>query len=203
MLEQIAKTIVPITNLFLAIGLFYFACSNFISGLAKLKCKVISEPKQLLVDRNEDDIPDPYWQHKYRLLPLLVITNPTSKPITIYDFVLNDEHHFNLHSQTSEEYKVTLSSNKATKNGYTTFSNQNVRSVVYSLSKDKYIQPVFTLGPYESISGTLMFHYDTSLPTLNKLQVKTSRKDFEFEIKVAQELTSVVNSGYVPPQEFE
>ncbi|TWW13938.1 hypothetical protein LABALGNA3A7_01820 [Dellaglioa algida] len=198
--NTIVKYLIPITNFLLALFAFYFTFSKFRNEKANITLRYTNIIRETLVDRESDSLPDVYWQDKYRLIVPIVITNNSSKPISIYSFFINNTYEFNMYTKVGGDYTTTTKTNISKSKGITHISNSPVNQTKDFLDHKNTLIPVFTLDAYGSRAGVLMFHYDSSLRKDNKLIVKTSRKDFTFDIGIEKWITSVIQTDYERPQ---
>ncbi len=194
--------LIPITNFLLALVAFRFTLFRFKEEKPNLTLKFIEDKtfSELIPDRNDTDSPDPLWQYKYRFIPTVLITNNSSKPLTIYEFSINNEIFFNNNHQIhGSKYMITLQTNRYTDDDGIEFINDDsVIEIGFLINDQELLTPVITLAPHSSLYGNLIFSYDESLPANSLLCVKTSRKDFHFELKVLKRFESVF--PYQKPQ---
>ncbi|EMF0097275.1 hypothetical protein OUS07_002725, partial [Enterococcus hirae] len=156
---------------------------------------------ECLVDRDSNDTPDKYQHTKYRLFPNVVLTNNSSRPITLIDFQLNNEEAYTLFTEYGNSYTTTYQTNKTELgNGVIAFTTDNEEAITYVLNKKHMINPPITLAPYESATGILFFHYNQSLVGTNKLNIRTSRGIKTVPLTVCKTYVSKLKNNYAPPE---
>ncbi|MFW3538013.1 hypothetical protein [Vagococcus fluvialis] len=118
------------------------------------------------------------------LLIEVIITNKSSLPISILEFYTKDfpSNSFTSYSDTKESFRITERPNS-----------------VVSIGEDypiKYLQPEFTIQPYTSERGYLLFWTGTEnevfqTPSEIDLNVSTSRKKFNFKVRIPSTYKSI------------
>ncbi len=121
---------------------------------------------------------------KSALLIELIITNKSSLPISVLEFYTKDftSNAFTSYSETKDSFVVTTSESSSVRIGND-----------YPI---KYLQPEFTIQPYTSERGYILFWSgleDETFVTPKKitLGIKTSRKSFKFPIKIPASFKSI------------
>lgn len=120
----------------------------------------------------------------------VIITNDSSLPISILEFHIKGAHPFQSYTYTNENYKVSPKSG-----GPIHFSSPN--------SPLNYLQPEFTLEPYTSKRGHILFWmYDKESlqPGTHRMVVVTSRKKFTHKIKISDTFESAEENLYKEPE---
>lgn len=201
-LETLIKYAIPISNFLIALIAFSFTSATFFRTRAKLKIHFLeNENIQYLIDREKEKLPDYYWDSKYRLFPKVAISNNSSHPITIYEFVLNNKYSFDIDTEFGSDYSVTLKSNiENIAEGVIGYTSDDILTLNIPLSNTTVLKPVITLKPYETCVGYLFFWYDNQLPFKNKITIKTSRRYFSKTLKVSGLQKSVTRCYYKPPR---
>lgn len=118
------------------------------------------------------------------LLIEVIVTNKSSLPISILEFSTKDftSNPFTSYSYTKDFFVVTTDSQT---------------KVVFGTSESplKFIQPEFTLNPYTSERGYIMFWsgFEEEFNTPKEITLKTitSRKTFKFKINIPSSLESI------------
>lgn len=115
------------------------------------------------------------------LLIEVILTNKSSLPISILEFIIDDFPTFDLYSYTDDYFEVTWKDNS-----------------VVELGKDfpiKYLKPEFTIEPYTSERGYIFFwsgiERDLDINEKILLTVKTSRREFRKKVKVSGKYDSI------------
>lgn len=201
-LGGIKDFLLPITSLVFSSFAFYISMSERKAKKFNLKVDSFSPCEEWVVDRDSDDKPDHYFQNKYRILEAVLITNNSSLPVTITKFsIVGIKDELTPFTKLGKDYSVTIES-PTTKlpSGVITYSG---RSLKLNADLDSF-PPVpipFTLGPYESITTTLIFRYDNSLSGKNiEIKVHTSRGVKSINRLVSKSYTSQLMTDYSPPQ---
>lgn len=195
-IEFIKNNLLPISTLVVSLVTFYITLRNHLETRASLKLIQVNKEKatQLLEpDRLDNSSPDVYWDSKYRVLSEVIITNNSSKPISIIEFTLNDEFTYNSYTKPGNEYQVTIRPNKQHKNGITFFGS----SLIHAFEvKKNVIVPISTIPPHTSIRGILFFNIGNDKSKINigenTLKLHTSRKVFVFKLKILEEYYSLL-----------
>lgn len=119
------------------------------------------------------------------LLIEVIITNQSSLPISILEFSTKDfaSNAFCSYSYTQDGFKISTS-----KNNTVTFGSKN--------SPLKFIKPEFTLNPYTSNRGYIMFWSGLENKEFNSSQditliTTTSRKEFKNKIRLSDTYESI------------
>lgn len=192
MTQRLITSFIPLISLIFSTFAFVFTLKNEREKRFKLRINFFnSEPlSEWIVDRTEDTVPDGYWQDNYRLILPVVITNESSLPVTVINFKLNNQHIFAIDSDIENTYKVTQN------------NKSHLRRVFKVSEKDKLLQPVFTIGPFEAVVGYVVFHYNKSQLGNNTLTINTSRGPTEVKFKLHSVLESKLKTDYEPPHEY-
>lgn len=193
----IASNILPISSFATSIATFLITYLNYREGKATLEVTQIGRAKSSILikpDRPDRKNPDVYWDSEYRVLSEVIITNKSSKPISIIEFKLNDNFIFNGYTKPGECYKVTT---KPTKYKSTpSISIEGVEECATFPISDNWLKPVLTIPPHTSTRGYLFFNIksDTSDVRIGKndLTIITSRKDFKAELEIFEKCNSVL-----------
>lgn len=168
-----------------------------------LDVKIVDETiPEWEVDRTSNESPDKYWQQKYRLFVTVVITNNSSRPVTINMFSLNNKYKFGIYTEIGEYYKVTLKNGWTTKtlsNGAKMYAGGQEKFQGLNVDNETVLHPIFTIAPYELASGLLFFTFNESLVGENTIKIHTSRGDKEFPITIDKQLVSKLETDYSPP----
>ena len=120
----------------------------------------------------------------------VIITNDSSLPISILEFQIEGAHPFQSYTYTKGNYKVT----------------SEFGMPIHISSPDDplfYLQPEFTLGPYTSKRGYILFWmYDKESiqPGGHQMVVVTSRKKFDHKIKISDTFESAKENLYKEPE---
>ena len=165
---------------------FLITFATFFSNRASLKLIQLRESKSVVIKHDLIDLenPDVYWKDDYRLISDVIISNQSAKPISIVEFVLNDQLRFNSYNLPGKDYKVTTQPKLETKGGVT-FSGTE-KFLNYRVG-DSWIQPIIDIPPHSSIRGHLFFHFANKEIVdigTNKLDIITSRKTFTKDLVV-------------------
>lgn len=200
LLNSIVHYLIPMTSFFVSFVAFGFTIIKFNNEKAKIKL-TFSDTKdpEMKVDRISNTSPDVYWQYEYRYIPSVIITNKSSKPISIYEFILNGSS-LSLYTKYGESYQTTYKTNQIKNNNIIFTTDGEEESLNYNLHKRRMIKPVINLAPYETVSGNLFFMYDKPLPNKSIMLMKTSRKNFKVKINKPIQLLSVLDTDYVRPE---
>lgn len=188
--EFIKNNIIPIATLFTSVSTFCILYLNYqeskpnisITQLENENSSVIIKP-----DRPTKEMPDVYWDSEYRVLSEVVITNKSSKPISIIEFKLNNTYFFNNYTKPGEKYEVTIKPGR-TKLPSNVYSYGDSKTLIYPIN-EHWLQPVITIPPHVSIRGYLFFNIkDIENVWLgeNILTTMTSRKEFSHKIMIFQ-----------------
>jgi len=199
-LDSIIQYLIPITSFLVSFVAFGFTLIRFNNEKAKLKVSFPdTDSTEMIVDRTSNKSPDIYWQYKFRYIPSVIITNKSSKPISIYEFILNGST-WNLYTNYGEKYETTYKTNRFKQSGLIFTIADNEESLNYNLSEKNMLQPVINLAPYETVHGNLFFMYDTPLPNKAKMIIKTSRKNIKIKINKPRQTISLLVTDYVRPK---
>lgn len=191
----------PIISLVFSSFAFFFTLKNESNKKFSITIDFLDKQiSELIVDRISDADPDVYHQEKYRLIPLVVITNLSSYPVTITEFSLNDTIVFNPFILIGNTYEVTYQSSTTKKDGVTFYSGKPERKLVYDDISDKFLKPAFTIAPFESVTGLLFFKYNDTKIGKNTLKIKTSRGTKIFPLQISKQFVSRKVTDYRPPQ---
>lgn len=191
----------PVVSLIFSSFAFLFTLKNEYSKKFNIEVEFLDRKiSEQLVDRDSATIPDVYFQDKFRLLPMICITNNSSYPVTVTELKLNGEHIFSFFTQVGDSYEITFeSATKRIDEGVlATGGNTRIRHID---NVDQYLlKPPFTIEPFQSSTGLIFFTYDSSLLGKNTISFKTSRGTKEFEIEVVSQYVSKKISDYIPPR---
>lgn len=203
MLEFIQNNFFSIVSLFISAVALYLSLKKEFSQKFNLEVILLDECLfECLVDRSSDDTPDKYWHTKYRLFPNVVLTNNSSRPITLIDFQLNNEEAYTLFTEYGNSYTTTYQTNTTELgNGVIAFTTDGEEAITHVLNEKHMISLPVTLAPYESTAGILFFHYKQSLVGTNKLNIRTSRGIKTVPLNVCKSYVSKLKNSYVPPEE--
>ncbi len=191
----------PIISLVFSSFAFFFTLKNERNKKFAIKIDYLDKQiSELLVDRTSNETPDVYHHQKFRLLPLVVITNLSSYPVTVTEFTLNDIYSFGAFTLTGDNYEVTYLSNAIKIGGGVIHTSDPERKIVYDDLSDKFLKPTFTIAPFESVTGLLFFRYNDSQIGKNNLTIKTSRGSKEFPLQITKQFVSQKVTDYTPPQ---
>ncbi|MBC1286911.1 hypothetical protein HB818_14200 [Listeria booriae] len=194
-LAAILANIIPITAFLISIITFYFASATYFSKRASVKLYQLEQEKASVIiepDRESDESPDVFHNKKYRVLSEVVLVNKSSLPITVIEFILNNKLKHNSHSRAGKVYAYTGSVQKPlTEHKGVTFGRTQGNETQFFPIEDNFFKPVFNIEPYSSVRGYVFFKYDDKeLVNVgnNELTIRTSRKDFNFDLKVDEAL---------------
>lgn len=191
----------PLTSLVFSSFALFFTLKNETNKKFAINIDYLDKQiSELLVDRTSDENPDVYHQQKYRLIPLVVITNLSSYPITVTEFMLNSTYSFGAFTLTGDNYEVTYLSNAIKIGGGVIHTSGPERKIVYGDLSNKFLKPTFTIAPFESVTGLLFFRYNDSQVGKNSLTIKTSRGSKEFPLQITKQFVSQKVTDYTPPQ---
>ncbi|WP_088838955.1 hypothetical protein [Listeria sp. ILCC792] len=189
------NNIVPITAFFVSLVTFYFALSNYLKQRPNLKLQQRNIQKAAVIiepDRYSNDNPDVHHNIPYRVICEVVLTNDSSLPISIIEFKLNNDLVFNSYSKPGNTYEFTESNKKQIpEHEFIIFKGTNDEVKEVFPVGDNFLTPLIKLEPYSSIRGYLYFKFRDKKQVCvgeNKLQVITSRKDFDFNVTVDEAL---------------
>ncbi len=179
----------PIVSLVFSSFAFLFTLKNEISKKFNLKFSILNDKTfEMETDRNSKDNPDVYYHDKYRFLPTVVLTNESSNPVTVIDVKLNHSATFNFHTKVGERYETTFQTNVTTsEHGFDMISADKIEKIVIDNADELSLSLPLTIGPYQSVTGLLMFHYQSSIVGNNTITINTSRGSKEYEITVASQ----------------
>ena len=198
------KLVIPIFSFIFSLSAFIFSLRKEKSKKFSIHCKILNEGTYIaesIVDRESNELPDVYHQDKYRFIPTIVITNNSSLPITITSFKLNNKFSFDYFSRIGNEYKITLKDNKQIiDNRVVSFIPQDNLEIIYECNGDAILKPVFTLQPYESTTGIIIFHYNTSQRGDCNIQIETSRGNSNIQFKISTIQESQLATTYKAPK---
>ena len=189
--------------LFSSIALYFSYKSNHEKKF-NIQVTYMSKPKEFLFDRKSDELPDFYWNEKYRLFPHICITNNSTHAVSITKFSINNSVSLTTVDLVGETYKTTISTNRKEEGGITKINAMQEKSFTYNLNDHAIIKPVVTLQPYEAVSGLLFFHYNDSLfGRSNILKIHTSRGTKEVSLNISKQYKSALDLGYSSRQPNE
>lgn len=198
--EFIKNNILPIATLFTAISTFRILYLNHKESKPDIEIIQLDDSESSVLikpDRSTDKMPDVYWDSEYRVLSEVVITNKSSKPISIIEFKLNNTFTFNSYTEPGEEYTVTIKPSRTKlRNGI--YSHGESKFLLLPI-KEHWLQPVITIPPHTSIRGFLFFDVkdgDNVQIGENRLTTMTSRDIFSHQLKIFQK-----HETQIPPEE--
>lgn len=201
-IEFIKSNLLPIATLFTSIATFLITFRNHWETRTRLEVIQLGRQKTSILikpDRTDAETPDVYWDAEYRVLSEVIITNKSSKPISIIEFQLNNKYSFNSYTAPGECYTITLQPSRIKDDNGVTSCLGTSKTISFTL-KDFWLQPVLTIPPHTSIRGYLFFnlrndHSDVQLGK-NELSVLTSRKTIKYPLTIYKEYLSLL-----PPEE--
>lgn len=187
----------PIIISLLSLGVSVFVAStNYWRSRPKIKIKQSENENRSWILKTYDGL---YAAVKHQsikpkmgsiALVEVIITNDSSLPISILEFQIEGAHPFQSYTYTNEKYKIT----------------PEYGAPIHISSPDdplNYLKPEFTLGPYTSIRGHILFWmYDKESiqPGVHRMAVVTSRKKFTYKIKISDTLESAKENLYKEPE---
>lgn len=203
--EYLNKNIIAFLALIVSAIALSFTVLNYLETRAKINIKQINRKSSFLIkpDRVSDTNPDVYWNSAYRVISDVVITNSSSKPITIVEFRLNNKFTFNGYTNPGESYSAkTQLSEYRTKEGIVI--GQPSKSERFPIL-DSWLKPIITIPPHTAIRGHLFFNVDNSSDVQigkNNLTIITSRKTFKTKLEITEEHMSLLplEAKYVEAQ---
>lgn len=192
----------PILSLIFSSFAFFFTLRNEKNKRFNLKFDILDEKLfEMKVDRTSNTKPDVYHQNQFRLIPMVVITNESSNPVTITEIKLNDDSVYGFATKTGSRYETTFQTNiKKVSPGITIHTADDTQAIAFEDVDNKVLKIPLTIGPYQSSAGLIMFNYHSSLIGTNTISIKTSRGVKEFKIVVSSQYISQLNTDYRPPQ---
>ncbi len=171
---------IAIGTFLIAVLTFIITFVNFYNNRAAVTVTQNENSQSVLIkpDFIDQKTPDVYWHHDYRIISDIIITNKSSKPISIIEFVLNEKYLFNSYHLPSDEYQVTINPREVKVKGGVAFGKLKKNS--YPIGKH-WFSPIIDIPPQTSIRGHLFFHLhneDDIFDKNNELKLITSRKTF-------------------------
>lgn len=196
-LDFFKTNLIPLASFFTSIITFSIMFKNHretkqnlhVSNIGSSNSSVLIKP-----DRNEYNQPDNYWDSEYRVISDVVVTNRSSKPISIIEFRLNDTYIFNSYTKPGANYSVTLIPiKKEYPGGITTYGESLSHNFAIS---NKWLNPIFDVPPYTSLRGYIFFNIKDNEENVkigkNKLTVLTSRDKLVTTLEVFLNYDSVL-----------
>lgn len=201
-LEWIKDYLAPVLSLLLSSFAFGFTFKNEWSKKFNIDVEFLDERvSEYLVDRDSNTSPDVYYQNRFRLIPMVCITNNSSYPVTINELKLNDKYKFAFFTHVGDLYEITVESSVKKVGAMTIHTAGNIKKFRIDDVHKNMLKPPFTIQPYQSLTGVIFFTYNSSVIGQNTLTVKTSRGIKEFEINVVTQSISRKISDYIPPRQ--
>lgn len=200
--KNIRDFILPVTSLIFSSFAFYISYTEKKTKKFNLKLEFFTPCEEWLVDRESDEKPDVYHQHKFRIINSVLLTNNSSLPVTVIKFTVSEmSEELNAFTMISNDYSVTIKSPyKNLSNGARAYSGQSLKKTA-NLSKFPPLPLPVTIPPYESKITTLVFRYDESVKNKRiEINVHTSRGILKINRFVSSSQTSQLDTDYVPPQ---
>ncbi|MEG0619190.1 MAG: hypothetical protein RR557_07825 [Bacilli bacterium] len=195
MTKFLSDFLIPSLSFFISLAALYFSLRK--EKFSLTVDFLTKENSEWLVDRDSDDNPDVYFFEKYRFFSTLVITNNSSLPITITEFYINEKIVFNLFSLINNNYQVTIKNNmEEISPGI--YGDGDGKKIGITIKDDELLLPPITIKPYESVVGTIGFHYNTSIIGNNTLHLKTSRGIKHVPLSIWKKYISKEKNDYVP-----
>lgn len=195
MTKFLSGFLIPLLSFFISLAALYFSLRK--EKFSLTVDFLTKENSEWLVDRDSDHNPDVYFFEKYRFFSTLVITNNSSLPITITEFYINEKIVFNLFSLINNNYQVTVKNNmEEIFPGI--YGYGDGKKIGITIKDGELLLPPITIKPYESVVGTIGFHYDTSIIGDNILYLKTSRGIKLVPLSIWKKYISKEKNDYVP-----
>ncbi|MEB5733445.1 hypothetical protein [Enterococcus hirae] len=200
--KNIKDFILPVTSLIFSSFAFYISYTDKKTKKFNLKLDFFTSCEEWLVDRESDEEPDVYHQHKFRIIDSVLLTNNSSLPVTVIKFTVSEmSEELNTFTMIGNDYSVTIKPPyKNLPNGGRSYSGKSLKKIA-NLSKFPPLPLPITIPPYESKITTLVFRYDESVKNKKiEINVHTSRGMLKIKRFVSSSQTSQLDTGYVPPQ---
>lgn len=190
------SNLIPFVALIVSLATFWITLANFWRNRAKIECNQLKDNNMAIIlkpDRIDSKTPDVYWNSDFRVIMDVIITNKSALPISIIEFTLNNQFKFNSYTRPSSEYTVTLKAAKVEQDGVVIhYAEEKKRTFPI---EDTWLQPMIDIPPYTSLRGHLLFRFNDKSDVHignNTLKIITSRKTFSFQVKITDEILSVV-----------
>lgn len=192
---------INIGTFLIAVLTFIITFVNFYNNRASLELSQPTESKSVLIKPDFVDLktPDRYWHNEYRLIIDVILTNKSSKPISVIEFVLNDKLIFNSYHVPGPEYHITIQPRKTKVNGMIGLGTS--KTAIYPIG-NLWLNPIIDIPPQTSVRGHLFFHFSNKelvQNKRNKLKIITSRKTFAKYLDVSETQMSCLS----PPTEIQ
>ena len=200
--KNIKDFILPVTSLIFSSFAFYISYTDKKTKKFNLNLDFFTPCEEWLVDRESDEEPDVYHQHKFRIIDSVLLTNNSSLPVTVIKFTVSEmPEELNAFTMIGDDYSVTIKPPyKNLPNGGRAYSGQSLKKIA-NLSKFPPLPLPITIPPYESKITSLVFRYDESVKNKKiEINVHTSRGILKINRSVSKSRTSQLLTDYRPPQ---
>lgn len=198
LIEFISTNLIAFSSLIISFVTLTITLRNHLETRPNLKVFQINPTASVLIkpDRISSDNPDVYWNTSYRVISEVIMTNESSKPISIIEFRLNNKYAFNGFTKPGESYNVTTKPSKTRTPDGIVFEGVS-ESIRFPIFED-WLKPILTIPPHTAIRGHLFFNIKSDKDVIvgkNNLTVITSRKTFNIKLEITQELVSQLPPG--------
>lgn len=200
--KNIKDFILPVTSLIFSSFAFYISYTDKKTKKFNLNLDFFTPCEEWLVDRESDEEPDVYHQHKFRIIDSVLLTNNSSLPVTVIKFTVSEmSEELNAFTMIGNDYSVTIKPPYEKESyGSRGYSGQTLKKIA-NLSTFPPLPLPITIPPYESKITTLVFRYDESVQNKKiEINVHTSRGILKINRSVSKSRTSRLLTDYRRPQ---